>query len=135
MQATMRWVRIVARVGSVISVAVLLLFFLGGGLLDPHIAPPTPSEWIMILFFPVGVVIGMIKGWRHEKTGGWITIFSLIMFYILNLAVKGKLPSGLFFLLFSMPGFLFLLAAKLDETQSETEIQSQLQPQKVLQDH
>ncbi len=133
MQTTMRWVRIVARVGSIISVAVLLLFFLGGGLLDPHVAPPTPSEWIMILFFPVGVVIGMIEGWRYEKAGGWITVFSLIVFYILNLVVKGTLPRDLYFLLFSVPGFLFLLVAKLDETQPD--IQAQPQSRKILQDH
>jgi len=126
MQATVRWVRIVARVGSIFSIVIIILFLMGEEM-NPHSVQPTPSEWIMILFFPLGVIAGMIEGWWHEKAGGLVTVLSLIVFYIIGWVVQGRLPNGPFFVLLSMPGFLFLLAARLDETQT--------QPQNMLQDH
>ena len=87
MQTTTLWVGWIARMWSIISIGLLLMFFVGEGIFDPHMLPPTPSEWIMLLFFPAGVIVGMVESWRYEKAGGLITVFSLIVFYVINLVL------------------------------------------------
>jgi hypothetical protein len=49
-----------ARVGSLVSIALLLALFIGEGL---HPAQVAPHEWVGLLFFPVGVVVGMVVAW------------------------------------------------------------------------
>jgi hypothetical protein len=68
-----------ARALSVVSVFVLLLFFIGEGF-NP--AALRSSEWLLMLFFPIGVVVGMAIAWRREDLGGAITVVSLIAFYL-----------------------------------------------------
>jgi len=99
-------VRWSARVLSLVSIGILLLFFVG----EADFSQPihlTPQEWIGVLFFPVGVVVGMIVGWRWQGVGAGIALGSLLAFYVLDLVVTGTFPSGPFFLLFTLPGVLF----------------------------
>jgi hypothetical protein len=100
---TLRWA---ARVGSVISIGILLLFIIGEGF---HPAKVAPREWVGLLFFPGGVVAGMIVGWWREGLGGAIAVASLLAFYLVyGFLLSGKFPSGAAFLVFAAPGFLFL---------------------------
>ena len=88
-----RWL---ARVLSVISIGVLLLFFFG----EADFSQPirlTAGEWIGVLFFPVGVVAGMILGWWWEGVGAAVAVGSLSAFYVLDVIVTGNPPSGPFF--------------------------------------
>jgi hypothetical protein len=99
-------IRWIARVLTIISIGILLLFFIG----EADFSQPvqlTSAEWIGKLFFPVGVVIGMIVGWWREGLGAGITVGSLLAFYVLDLLVTGTFPSGPFFVLFALPGILF----------------------------
>jgi hypothetical protein len=99
-------IRWTARILSVVSIGLVLLFIVGEGF-NPTLIKP--AEWIGLLFFPVGISIGMILAWWQEGIGGSITVGSLAMFYIIHFATAGKFPNGWAWLVFTIPGFLFLL--------------------------
>jgi hypothetical protein len=100
---SLRWA---ARAGSIVSIGILLLFIIGEGFDPTRIAP---KEWLGLLFFPLGVVAGMIVAWWREGLGGAITGASLLAFYLVyGLLLSGRFPSGGAFIVFAAPGFLFL---------------------------
>ncbi len=109
----LRWT---GRVLSVVSIGILLLFFIGEG---DFSQPPqlTLKEWLGLLFFPGGIVIGMILGWRRESLGAFIALASLAAFYLIQLVFFGDFPGGPFFLLFTLPALLMGLAGWVSETQ------------------
>jgi hypothetical protein len=90
---------------SIVSVFVLLLFFIGEGF-NP--AALRSREWVLMLFFPIGVVVGMAVAWRRESWGSAITVVSLIAFYLMHFLFSGGFPRGWAFAAFALPGFLFL---------------------------
>ena len=99
-------VRWLARVWSIISVGLLLLFFIGEGF-DP--AQITFFEWIGLLFFPLGVSVGLIMAWRWEVAGGRITIGSFLAFYTEQYLTSGRFPGGPYFALIAAPGIFFVV--------------------------
>jgi hypothetical protein len=99
-----RAVRWVARLGSLATIVLVLLFLVGEGF------NPSPKEWLGFLFFPVGICVGMVIAWWKEGAGGAITVASLLAFYGVHLGTAGRLPTGWAWLLFATPGFLFLLS-------------------------
>lgn len=102
------WVRWLARVTSLVSAGLLLLFIIGG---DSGPNPITAREWIGLLFFPFGVVVGMVVAWRREVLGSLVSIGSLSSFYIVyGLVLANRLPRGGYFALFTAPAFLFLVS-------------------------
>jgi hypothetical membrane protein len=101
MTKVVRWT---ARLWSIASIGLILLFIFGEGMKRAR-----PSEWLLFLFFPAGISIGMILAWWKEGLGGGITVGSLLLFYMIHFAVARTLPHGWAFLVFSFPGFLFLL--------------------------
>jgi hypothetical protein len=103
-------VRWTARGLSVVMVGILLLFLFGEGDLS-EFSKLTLREWIGLLFYPLGVVVGMILAWFRPGVGGTVTVGSLLGFYLVQLLLWGDLPGGPFFVLFASPGFLFLLLA------------------------
>ena len=74
-------------------------------------APAPGDEWVGLLMFPLGVLVGMAIAWWKEFVGGVITLASLAAFYLWHAATTGALPGGPFFLLLAFPGFLFLAVA------------------------
>src|SRR5271165_2329005 len=58
MTKVVRWT---ARLWSIASVGLILFFIVGGG---AKIA--RPSEWLLFLFFPIGISAGMILVWWKE---------------------------------------------------------------------
>lgn len=102
----LRWT---GRALSLVSMGMMLLFFIGEG---DFSQPPrlTPGEWLGLLFFPGGIVTGMIAAWFREKLGGGIALGSLAAFYLLHLIFFGDFPSGPFFFLFTLPALLMGLA-------------------------
>jgi hypothetical protein len=99
--------QITAKVWSILSIAFILLIFIGEGLSENG-QMPTAAEWVGLTFFPIGVAIGLILAWWREEIGGAVTVLSFIAFYIWNFVLSGDLADGLFFLLVAAPGFLFL---------------------------
>jgi hypothetical protein len=115
-----RIVRWIARAASVLSMGIILLFFVG----EADFSQPVSislQEWIGVLFFPIGILLGMILAWRREGIGAGITIGSLVAFYVYHFAVWIKFPSGPFFVLFASPGFLFGASWLLSQRRNATE--------------
>ena len=99
----LRWT---ARAASVVCLAIIFLFFLSEGINFGEIAP---REWIGLLFFPVGVFIGLVLAWREEGLGGGIALGSVLGFYLIyGWLFSGKFWQGWAVLPFLLPAVLFL---------------------------
>jgi len=96
----------VARIGSIASIALLVALFIGEGL---HPSQVSRTEWIALLFFPIGVMVGMIVAWWKEGLGASITVASLFAFYLIYGYIFSNHIGGWAFVTFAAPGFLFLL--------------------------
>jgi hypothetical protein len=81
-----------------------MLFLFGGA---EHINF-TLREFIAILFFPFGVIIGFIIAWFRPTLGGWLSLASLGVFYLFLFFSSGNFPGGPYFLAFAVPSLLFL---------------------------
>jgi len=100
----LRWI---ARIWSIASIGLILLFFAGEGF-DP--ASVALKDWVGLIFFPTGVVIGMLVAWWNEVWGGGIATMSLLAFYgVYGYLLSDTFPKGWAFIIFSIPGFLFLV--------------------------
>ena len=95
----------IARAASVASITLLVMIFLGEAF---HPSQISPEEWAGLIFFPIGVIAGMIIAWRKEAMGGFVTVASLVGFYLVYGYLLRNHIGGWFFLAFSAPGFLFL---------------------------
>ena len=95
-----------ARLGSIASIVLLFMLFIGEGF-DP--SGITRNEWIGLLFFPTGVVLGMAIAWWKEGLGAAITVGSLAAFYLVWGWLMRNHIGGWAFVTFASPGFLFLL--------------------------
>ncbi|NJN65296.1 MAG: hypothetical protein HC884_00580 [Chloroflexaceae bacterium] len=98
----LRWV---ARVWSIGSIGVLLLFLVGEGF-NP--TETTPAEWVGLSLFPAGMSLGMVLAWRWEGVGGALTVGSLLAFYGYEWLLSGSFPRGWGFVGLAAPGALFL---------------------------
>lgn len=105
----LRWT---ARILSAASLLLLLAFATGEDGIHP--SRVAAREWVGLFFFPFGVAIGMVVGWWNEKVGGLIAVTSLAAFYLIyGGLVRGSMALGWYFVLFTLPGFLFLLSGLL----------------------
>ena len=107
---SLRWI---ARAGSLLSILLILMFFSGEGF---HPSQVRPKEWVGLMFFPAGVVGGMIVAWWKEGFGAGITLFSLLAFYVVYGLLMGSRAGGWAFVVFASPGFFFLLYWMLSRT-------------------
>lgn len=101
--AVIEWL---ARVGSVASVTFLLVLFVGEGI---HPSKISANEWAGMIFFPIGVVIGMAIAWWKEAAGSAVTLGSLLGFYVIWGYLMQNHIGGWWFVALASPGFLFLL--------------------------
>ena len=106
-----------ARALSAVSVLLLLLFLSGEDGLDP--SRVRPREWAGLLFFPFGIMAGMVLAWWRERLGGAVCVGSLVAFYGWQMLTSGGLPRGPYFIAFALPGFLFLLHGLLSRRSDE----------------
>ena len=67
----------VARLASIVSIVLLVTLFVEEGL---HPSGVAAKEWIALLFFPMGVIVGMIVAWWKEGAGAVVTVGSLAAF-------------------------------------------------------
>lgn len=97
-----------ARLLSIASTAMLLMFLFGEPFEPSRI---TGRVWLAMIFFPLGIVVGFVVAWWREGLGGSISIASLLIFYLIFVSLLGgHLTRGGWFLMFAVPGFLFLAA-------------------------
>jgi len=94
--------RVLARAASLLSLGMLVLFAFSGG------NWPTPFEWLLIAFFPVGVAVGMVLAWHREVLGGAVTLVGLVGFYAIAAVADASRPLGPWFVAFALPGLLLL---------------------------
>ena len=78
--------------------------------LGKNVVLPTCYELLEMLFFPVGIIGGMLLSWKFELAGSIITISSFVIFYALEFFQDGKIPTGPLLLFIAAPGFLFLIS-------------------------
>jgi hypothetical protein len=97
-----------ARVLSLVSTVVLVLFFVGERFEISHVAA---KEWVGLFLFPLGVIVGFAVAWWNDGIGGAITTASLLAFYLFyGLLLRGNINQGWAFIVFASPGLLFLLS-------------------------
>lgn len=99
-----RWA---ARLASVVCLAIIFLFFAGEGF---NFGTVHAAEYVGLVFFPLGVMIGLVLAWREELIGGTVSIVSIAAFYLIyGLVLSGRLWQGWAFLPFLVPGILFVI--------------------------
>ncbi|MBX7170341.1 MAG: hypothetical protein K1X72_05240 [Pyrinomonadaceae bacterium] len=100
----LRWT---ARILSLATVSLLFFFIIGEGF-DP--SKVGLNEWIGLLFFPLGLIVGLLISWKNEGLGAVISVTSLFSFYfVYGLILNSRIWQGWVFILFAVPGFLFLI--------------------------
>jgi len=100
-----RWA---ARLLSIASTVMLLLFVFGEKF---EAAKVTGRQLLAFVFFPLGIVVGFAVAWWKEGVGGGISVVSLLIFYLIFVTLlRGDLARGGWFMVFALPGFLFLAA-------------------------
>jgi hypothetical protein len=65
------------------------------------------KEIILFLFFPLGVIAGLVRSWFYPLNGSIISLFSLGLFYAVHYYFSGVFPVGPYFILFTIPALLF----------------------------
>lgn len=104
----LRWT---ARLLSVITIGFLLLFILGG---EANWSSVRPVEIIGLVFFPFGMMFGLMLAWRREMAGGIVAVGSIVLFYLVyGIAIRGTASFGWWIPVLSIPGAVFLLYAAL----------------------
>ena len=104
---TIRWT---ARIWSALSLLFLLAMFIGEGLGSGSWVGLNRHEIILMLFFPLGISLGMLLAWWREGLGGAFTLASLAAFYGVHYLFSGWFPGGPWFLIVAAPGFVFLFS-------------------------
>jgi len=99
-------IRWFARISAAAGVAILLLFLFGEPFRLPDI---TWMQFVALIFFPFGLIAGLILGWFRELAGGLVAVGSVACFYLLVAVVHGDWP-GWWFLVFASPGILFIFS-------------------------
>lgn len=96
----------IARLASITSITLLVVLFIGEAFNPSQIGS---KEWVGLLFFPIGVVTGMVIAWWNEGLGGVVTVASLALFYLVYGYLFRNHIGGWWFVTFAAPGLLFLL--------------------------
>lgn len=114
MNTSFHWI---ARASAAISIIVLSLFIVGN--VQGMDKLPSVNESVGLLFFPFGLLLGLLTGFKQPMFGGCVAIVSLLAFYSWHMAVEGSLPRGLYFMIFALPGLLFLTSGWLSRIRQE----------------
>ncbi len=101
----LRWT---GRLTGLASVGILALFMIGEGF-DPTRLRGT--EALLHVFFPFGLILGLVLGWRRELLGGSIALLGLAGFYALHLVFSGRFPRGWAFAVLASPALVLLASA------------------------
>lgn len=101
-QLVCRWL---ARLTSLGTMAVIGAFAFGEG-------TPTSKEWLLLAFFPIGLLLGLLIGWWRELLGGTIGVVSVSIAYSILWTKAGHSP-GPYFALLALPAALFVASGLL----------------------
>lgn len=110
-------IRWTARIWSLVSLGFVFLFLIGYAL-SPTDRWPQGFEWLLMGFFPIGLVFFMLIAWRWEKWGSILALVCLAAFYLGIYIQKGIVVRGPYVLLLSAPAVLFLISWIIDKNAS-----------------
>lgn len=100
----LRWT---SRILSLATISLLFFFLIGEGF---EFTKVEAKEWFGLLFFPLGLVAGLLMSWKNEGLGAVVSLASLFAFYfIYGLLLYGKIWQGWAFIVFAIPSFLFFI--------------------------
>lgn len=100
----LRWI---ARILSLATISLLFFFLIGEGF---EFSKVEAKDWLGLLFFPLGLIAGLLMSWKNEGLGAVISLISLFAFYfIYGLLLYGKIWQGWAFIVFAVPAFLFFV--------------------------
>ena len=95
------------------SITLLVLLFQAEAFHPSEIAP---GEWFGLVFFPIGVIAGLVIAWWREGLGVSITLGSLLAFYLVYGYLLQYHIGGCAFVMFASPAFLFFFHWVLSQT-------------------
>jgi hypothetical protein len=98
-------IELLARVTSIASITLLVMLFQAETF---HPSDVAPQEWIGLVFFPTGVVVGMIVAWWKEALGSLTALGSLVAFDLVYGFLMSNHIGGWAFVAFASPALLFL---------------------------
>jgi len=96
-----------ARLAALASLFFLILFIISD---LSYVSRCGFNEILLFIFFPFGVIVGLIVGLKFELIGSITAIFALFSYYLLHYIVQKSFPSGIAFLVFSSPALLYLIS-------------------------
>ena len=71
----------IARLYTFIALGVLGLMLVSDKVISHQ---PSAGEELLALFFPYGVLAGLVISWFFMRLGGWLTIMSVAGFYLMS---------------------------------------------------
>ncbi len=106
---TLQVVRWIARISSGFAAALIVLIFIGEGLIKGFepLLHMTARETLMVVAF-IALWLGLLLGWKWELYGGLLTACGVAAFYLVDYLFTGTLPGVLLPLIFALPSLLFL---------------------------
>ncbi len=113
----LRWL---ARAASLASLALLAMFATTDG------NAPSAWEWLLILFFPIGVAVGLVLAWFNEIRGGSLATLSLVALHLLMWSHDSQFWHGPWFLVFASPAIALLACGLATRDTSEALARSTL---------
>ena len=112
---TKNYLRLAGRIWSVLVLAVILFVFIMQivGSEESGSGPLPWTEWLMIAFFPVGVLISLAMSWKWELWGGIAALGCCAIFFTLMCITRQRFVGEMLLpvLLAAGPGILFILSA------------------------
>ncbi len=102
-----RWT---ARFTALTMFLLVMLFVVAEGGSGPW--PGDPATLIQMLFFAIPV-IGLVVGWRWERTGGLMIAGGLLAFCVVNRFNSGSFPDGAAFYVPLLPAVLYTVCGTL----------------------
>ncbi len=99
----------IGRLGTVLSTCLIAMFVFGS--IQSGDPAPNITEWTGLAFFPIGVIAGLLAGWRWPLAGSIVSMLSLVGFYCWSYIVSGRVDLGPYFVLFTLPATFYLIGA------------------------
>jgi hypothetical protein len=95
-----------ARLLSAFTIGFILLFMFGE---EANWSAVTMRDMVGLIFFPIGLMLGLVLAWRRELAGGLVAVGSMALFFLVyGLVINRAVFMGWWFLILSVPAVLFL---------------------------